>query len=80
MPAYEWTKMAIASAVAIFAMSYLAIDAGVVNTSVVTKRIEVVKASIADAGMGQHHLAFAVQAWARRDQQKPHVEECLAVD
>lgn len=80
MPAYEWTKMAIASAVAVIAMSYLAIDAGLVNTSVVTKRIDVVKASISDVGMGQHHLAFAVQDWARRDQQKPALEHCLAVD
>ncbi|RXT34631.1 hypothetical protein B5V03_38560 [Bradyrhizobium betae] len=76
----EWTRMAIASAVAILAMSYLAIDAGVVNTSVVTKRIEVAKASIADAAASQHQLAFAVQAWSRRSQQKPHVEECLAID
>jgi uncharacterized protein (TIGR02588 family) len=80
MPAYEWTKMAIASVVAIVAMSYLAIDAGVVNTSVVTKRVETAQASIVGAAMGQYHLAFAVQAWARRDTQKPHVEECLAID
>lgn len=80
MPAYEWTKMAIASAVAVIAMSYLAIDAGLVNTSVVTKRIEVVKASISDVGMGQNQLAFTVQPWGRRDQQKPALEHCLAVD
>lgn len=76
----EWTRMAIASAVAVIAMSYLAIDAGLVNNNAVTKRIEVVKASISDVGMGQHHLAFAVQAWARRDSQKPALEHCLAVD
>jgi hypothetical protein len=72
--------MAIASAVAIVAMSYLAIDAGVINTSVVTKPIEVAKASIVDAAAGQHQIAFAVQAWTRPSQQKPHLEECLAVD
>jgi hypothetical protein len=72
--------MAIAFAVAIVAMSYLAIDAGVVNTSVVTRPIQVAKASIADAAAGQHQIVFAVQAWTQRSQQKPHLEECLAVD
>jgi hypothetical protein len=83
----EWTRMAIATAVAIVAMSYLAIDAGVVSTSVVTKRIEMARASITDAAESQHQLAFAVQAWARRGHEKPrledqklHVEECLAID
>ena len=76
----EWTRMAIASAVALVAMSYLAIDAGVVNTSVVTKNIEIARASIADAATSQHQLAFAVHAWSRKSQQKPHLEECLAID
>jgi hypothetical protein len=76
----EWTRMAIASAVAIVAMAYLAIDAGVVSTSVVTRRIEFAKASIADAAASQHQLAFAVQAWTRRSQQKPHSEECMKID
>jgi microcystin-dependent protein len=83
----EWTRMAIAFAVAVFAMSYLAIDAGVVSTSVVTKRIEVAQASIANVAASQHELAFAVQAWARRGHQQPHseeqkfhLEECLAID
>jgi hypothetical protein len=83
----EWTRMAIATAVAIVAMSYLAIDAGVVNTSVITKRIEVAQASIANVAASQHQLAFAVQAWARLGHEKPrledqklHVEECLAID
>ncbi|KYG19373.1 hypothetical protein SE92_03110 [Bradyrhizobium sp. AT1] len=82
----EWTRMAIASAVAIVAMSYLAIDAGLVNTSVVTKPIKVAQASIVGAAMGQHHLAFAVQEWARpshandNGQEKPAVEHCLAID
>lgn len=83
----EWTRMAIASAVAGIAMGYLAIDAGVVNTSVVTKRIEVAQASIANVAASQHELAFAVQAWTRRshqklhlEDQKPHAEECLAID
>ena len=72
--------MAIASAVAVVAMSYLAIDAGVVNTNVVTKPIKVAQATIVAAAMGQHHLAFAVQEWARRGQDKPQLEHCLAVD
>ena len=83
----EWTRMAIASAVAVIAMGFLAIDAGVVNTSVVAKRIEVAQASIANIAASQHELAFAVQARTRRGQQKPHaeeqklhVEECLAID
>lgn len=76
----ELTRMAIASVVAIGAMSYLAVDAGVVNTSVVTKPIKVAQASIVGAAMGQHHIAFAVQEWARRSHEKPVVEHCLAVD
>lgn len=72
--------MAIASAVAIVAMSYLAIDAGVVNTNVVTRPVKVAQASIIGAAMGQHHLAFAVQDWARRSHEKPQLEHCLAVD
>lgn len=80
MPQPEWTRMAIASAVAIVAMSYLAIDAGVVNINVVKKPIEVAQASIVGAAMGQHHLAFAVQEWARRSHEKPALEQCLAID
>ncbi|WP_245471901.1 MULTISPECIES: hypothetical protein [Bradyrhizobium] len=72
--------MAIASAVAIVAMSYLAIDAGVVNTNVVTKPIEMAQASVVGAAMGQHQLAFAVQEWARRGHEKPQLEHCLAID
>jgi microcystin-dependent protein len=79
--------MAIASAVAVIAMAFLAFDAGIVNTSVVIKRIEVAQASIANVAASQHELAFAVQAWARRGHQKPHLddqkfqlEECLAID
>ncbi len=72
--------MAIASAVAIIAMSYLAIDAGVVNTNVVTRPVKVAQASVIGAAMGQHHLAFAVQDWARRGHEKPQLEHCLAVD
>ncbi|MET4721957.1 hypothetical protein ABIF63_006063 [Bradyrhizobium japonicum] len=80
----EWTRMAIASAVAVIAMSYLAIDAGVVNSSVITRRIETARASIADAAAGQHQLAFAVRAWARPSRQnadsEPRLEHCLAID
>ncbi|MCK1360303.1 hypothetical protein [Bradyrhizobium sp. 199] len=80
MPPSEWTRMAIASAVAIVAMSYLAIDAGLVNTSVIKKPIEVAQASIIGGAMGQHHLAFAVQEWTRRGHEKPQLEHCLAID
>ncbi|MCK1388125.1 hypothetical protein [Bradyrhizobium sp. 21] len=84
MPAYEWTKMAIASAVAIVAMLYLAIDAGVVNSSAITKRIETARASIAGTAVSQYQLAFAVQAWSGRGHQKPALkpalEECLVTD
>ncbi|PJG56460.1 hypothetical protein CVM73_02520 [Bradyrhizobium forestalis] len=76
----ELTRMAIASAVAIVAISYLAVDAGVVNTNVVTRPVKVAQASIIGAAMGQHHLAFAVQDWARRGHEKPQLEHCLAVD
>ncbi len=82
----ELTRMAIASAVAIVAMSYLAIDAGVVNTNVITRPIKVAQASIVGAAMGPHHLAFAVQEWVRPSQanddsdEKPILEHCLAVD
>ncbi len=78
----EWTRMAIAFAVAIVAMSYLAIDAGVVNPSVITRPIKVAQASIG-AAMGQHQLSSAVQEWARptRDNnEKPVLEHCLAID
>jgi hypothetical protein len=62
--------MGIACAVAIAAISFLALDAVVdVNSSAITKRIEMAQASIADAAMSQHQLASAVQAWARRGHQ-----------
>jgi hypothetical protein len=63
--------MGIACAVAIVAISFLALDAIVdVNSSAIAKRIEMAQASIADAAMSQHQLASAVQAWARRGHQK----------
>ncbi|MET4221840.1 uncharacterized protein (TIGR02588 family) [Bradyrhizobium sp. LB8.2] len=80
MPLSEWTRMAIASAVAVIAMSYLAIDAGVVSSSGITKRIETARASIAGTAVSQYQLAFAVQAWAGRGHQKPALEACLATD
>ncbi|MDN3273674.1 hypothetical protein QWJ07_05420 [Frankia sp. RB7] len=56
---------------AIVAMSLLALDAVVdVNSSAITKRIEMAQASIADAAISQHQFASAVQAWARRGHQK----------
>jgi hypothetical protein len=63
--------MGIAGAVAIVAISFLALDAVVdVNSNEITKRIEMAQASIADAAMSQHQLASAVQAWAHRGHQK----------
>ena len=71
MPRAELTRMGIACAVAIVAISFLALDAVVdVNSSAITKRIEMAQASIADAAMSQHQLASAVQAWAHRGHQK----------
>ena len=71
MPLAELTRMGIACAVAIVAISFLALDAIVdVNSSMITRRIEMAQASIADAAMSQHQLASAVQAWARRGHQK----------
>jgi hypothetical protein len=71
--------MGIACAVAIVAISFLALDAIVdVNSSAIAKRIEMAQASIADAAMSQHQLASAVQAWARRNHQKqPSAIECF---
>ncbi|WP_354141402.1 hypothetical protein [Bradyrhizobium sp. LB11.1] len=63
--------MGIACAVAIVAMSFLALDAVVdVNSGAIAKRIEMARGSLADAAMSQHQLASAVQAWARRGHQK----------
>lgn len=71
MPRAELTRMGIAGAVAIVAISFLALDAVVdVNSNEITKRIEMAQASIADAAMSQHQLASAVQAWAHRGHQK----------
>ncbi|MGY0574012.1 hypothetical protein ACTGJ9_025510 [Bradyrhizobium sp. RDM12] len=71
MPQAELTRMGIACAVAIVAISFLALDAIVdVNSSAITKRIELAQASIVDVAMSQHQLASAVQAWARRGHQK----------
>ncbi|MDF0520685.1 MULTISPECIES: hypothetical protein [Bradyrhizobium] len=71
--------MAIASAVATVAISYLAVDAGVVNTNVVTRPIKVVQASIIGAAMGQRQPAFAVEDW-KNGHDKPRREYCLALD
>lgn len=61
----EWTGMAIAFAVAVFAMSFLAIDATVdVKSAAVARRVEMAQASIMNAAIGQHQLAFALHAWA----------------
>lgn len=68
----EWTRMAIAAAVAIVAISFLAIDAGVVdvNSSAIAKRIEMAQASIAEAAMSPYQLASAAQACAGRGHQR----------
>jgi len=76
----EWTRMAIAPAVAVIAMCFLAIDAGVVNSGAITKRIEMAQASIANMAASQHQLAFAVQAWARGSHQKQSIQHTLAID
>lgn len=57
--------MAIASGVAITAMSYLAVDAVVdVSPSGIARRIEVAQASLIGAASSQYQRAFAVHAWA----------------
>lgn len=66
MPRSDWTRMAVASGVAATAIAFLAIDAAVdVSPNGIAKRLEVVQASLTDIAVGHHHLAFAVQAWAR---------------
>ena len=71
MPRAELTRMGIAGAVAIVAISFLALDAIVdVNSGAIAKRIEMAQASIADVAMSQHQLASAVQAWTHRGHQK----------
>lgn len=72
--------MAIASAVAVIAICYLAVDAGVINPSAITRRIETAQASIANVAVSQHQIAFAVQAWARGSRQKQPLQQTLAVD
>ncbi|WP_245509316.1 hypothetical protein [Bradyrhizobium zhanjiangense] len=62
--------MAITSGVAATAMAFLAIDAAVdVSPGGIAKRLEVVQASLTDAAVGHHQLAFAVRAWARGSDQ-----------
>ena len=69
MPRSDWTRMAITSGVAATAIAFLAIDAAVdVSPSGIAKRLEVVQATLTDAAIGHHHLAFAVQTWARGSQ------------
>ena len=71
MPRAELTRMGIAFAVAIVAISFLALDAIVdVNSSAITKRIETARASIVKVAMSERELASAVQAWARGGHQK----------
>ncbi|RZN09047.1 hypothetical protein CWO91_19755 [Bradyrhizobium genosp. SA-3] len=70
MPPSDWTRMAITSGVAATAMAFLAIDAAVdVSPGGIAKRLEVVQASLTNAAVGHHQLAFAVRAWARGSDQ-----------
>ena len=70
MPPSDWTRMAITSGVAATAIAFLAIDATVdVSPSGIARRLEVVQASLTNAAVGHHQLAFAVQAWARGSDQ-----------
>jgi len=68
--------MAIASGVAVTAISYLAIDAVVdVNADAIEKRIEVAQASISNAVANQYRQTFAVQTSMRRsEQQQPALD------
>jgi hypothetical protein len=71
--------------VAVIAISFLAIDAGVVNTGAIAKRVETARASVVDAVVRQHQVASAVKAWARGNHDKPlpekqPLEQCLAID
>jgi hypothetical protein len=72
--------MAIASAVAMIAMCFLAIDAGVVNSGAITERIETTQASISDVAVSQHELAFALQALVRGNRQTQPVQQTRAID
>lgn len=71
MPRTELTRMGIALAVAVVAMSFLALDAVVdVNSGAIKQRIETAQASIVHVAMSHQDLASAIQAWTRRDHQK----------
>ena len=76
MPRPELTRMGIAFAVAVVAMSFLALDAVVdVNSGAIRQRIETAQASVVRVAMSQHELASAVQAWARGHQKQPSAIE-----
>ncbi|WP_244552756.1 hypothetical protein [Bradyrhizobium sp. Ghvi] len=62
--------MGIALAVAVVAMSFLALDAVDFNSGAIKQRIETAQASIVHVAMSHHDLASAVEAWTRRDHQK----------
>ncbi|SFP86161.1 hypothetical protein SAMN05216330_11157 [Bradyrhizobium sp. Ghvi] len=70
MPRTELTRMGIALAVAVVAMSFLALDAVDFNSGAIKQRIETAQASIVHVAMSHHDLASAVEAWTRRDHQK----------
>ena len=63
--------MAIACAIAIVAMLFVALDAFVdVNSGLIAKRIEVAQVSIAEVAMSRHQLAAAFHALAHRGQKR----------
>ncbi|BAC49702.1 bsl4437 [Bradyrhizobium diazoefficiens USDA 110] len=73
MPSSEWTRMAVASGIAVGAMSFLAIDAGVdLNSSGIAKHLEAAQASIMNVAASQHQLAFAVRSLAGGSDQNGH--------
>jgi hypothetical protein len=65
--------MAIAAAVAVIAISFLAADALLdLSSGGFARRFEAAQASISDAAVSQHQLAIAIQAWARRSSLTRH--------
>jgi hypothetical protein len=64
--------MALSAAVAVIAVSYLAIDATVdLNAAGLSRRLQAAQASMVDVAKAPRHLAFAVQAWVRHDSRHP---------
>ncbi|SFH82535.1 hypothetical protein SAMN04487925_101664 [Bradyrhizobium sp. cf659] len=73
--------MAVGSGIAVAAMSFLAIDAGVdLNSGGMARHLEVAQASIMSVAASQHQLAFAVRSLAggsdqnRRSADRPCIQ------